>query len=62
MTSFRRLAIPLLALTLALAGGATAWLITGAGAAIPSPKATTPPGMQPNDSNLIIESQVDTNF
>ena len=60
MTQFRRLAILLIALTLSLAGGATAWLITGAGAAVPSAK--TPPGPQPNGVNFTIHSDIDTNF
>jgi hypothetical protein len=60
MTSIRRLAVLLVALTLVFAGGATAWL-TRAGAAVPAPK-VTPPGQQPNESQLIIKSQVDPNF
>lgn len=60
MTSFRRLAVPLAGLTLALAGGSTAWL-TGADAAVASAK-LTPPSIQPNGVNFTLHSDVDTNF
>jgi hypothetical protein len=60
MTSFRRLAVPLVGLTIALAGGATAWL-TGAGAAVPSTK-PTPPGPQPNGIDFTLHTKGDTNF
>jgi hypothetical protein len=48
MTSIHRLAVLLVASTIVLAGGATAWL-TGAGAAVPAAK-VTPPSEQPNES------------
>jgi hypothetical protein len=60
MTLIRRPTVLLIALTFVLAGGATVWL-TGAGAAVPATK-IAPPGEQPNGSQLIIESQVDSNF
>jgi hypothetical protein len=60
MTPFRRLAVLVVALALALAGGATVWL-SEAGAAAPSAKAT-PPGPQPNGVNFTIHPQVDQNF
>lgn len=60
MTSIRRLTVLLVALTFLLAGGASAWL-TRAGAAVPVTK-ITPPGEQPNESQIIIKSQVDPNF
>jgi hypothetical protein len=60
MTPFRRIALPLIALTLAVAGGATTWL-TEAGAAVPATK-SAPPGTQPNGVNFTLHSDVDTNY
>jgi hypothetical protein len=60
MTPFRRLAIPVVALALALAGGATAWL-TQAGAAVPSAN-PAPPGVQPNGVNFTLHTQVDPSY
>ena len=61
MTTFRRSALLVAVLTVALGGGATAWL-TGAGAAtVPAVKAT-PPGFQPNGVNFSIRTVLDTNF
>jgi hypothetical protein len=61
MTSFRRLAIPIAGLILAVGGGATAWL-TGAGAAAVPAIRPAPPGAQPNGVNFTIHSSVDPNF
>jgi len=61
VTSFRRMAVLFAVLTVALGGGATAWL-TGAGATtIPAAKAT-PPGTQPNGVNFTIHTILDPNF
>ena len=60
MTSFRRLAVLLVALALALAGGATAWLSEAGAAATPSTPA--PPGPQPNGVNFTIHSEIDPSY
>jgi hypothetical protein len=60
MTSIRRSVVPLVALSLALVGGATTWL-TEAGAAAPSAK-PAPPGVQPNGVNFTLHSDGDVNF
>ncbi len=60
MTPIRRLAVLGVGLTLALAGGATAWLTTAQAAA---PAITpTPPGVQPAGVNFTIRTNVDRNF
>jgi hypothetical protein len=61
MTSFRRLALLVAIVTLALGGGTTAWLI-GAGAdTVPAVK-QAPPGTQPNGVNFTIHTVIDPNF
>ena len=60
MRSFRGLAVGVVGLSLALAGGVTLWL-AGPEAAVASVDAR-PPNQQPYGSGLVIESQADSNF
>ena len=61
MNSFRRLALLLAIMTLALGGGTTAWL-TGAGATPVHSVQPPPPGFQPNGVNFTIHSHIDPSF
>jgi hypothetical protein len=60
MTSFRRLIVWLLGVSLALAGGATAWLFGADSAVASTPLAQ--PLLQPNGVDFSIHSEVDTNY
>jgi hypothetical protein len=60
MTSFRGLAVGLVGLSVALAGGATAWLAE-ADAAVASTTQTAP-GPQPNGVNFTLHSDADQTF
>jgi hypothetical protein len=60
VTAFRRFAVMIVGLALAVTGGATVWLTT-ADAASPS-SAPVPPTSQPTGSNITIHSAVDHNF
>jgi hypothetical protein len=61
VTSFRRMTVLLVVLTIALGAGAAAWLTAGAGAAVPTAR-LTPPGPQPNGVDFSLHSDLDSNF
>jgi Ricin-type beta-trefoil lectin domain len=61
MTSLRRLTLLFAILTVALGGGATAWL-TGAGADTVHAVEQAPPGTQPNGVNFTIHTSLDPSY
>jgi Ricin-type beta-trefoil lectin domain len=61
MTSFRRLAVPLVGAALALGASGTAWFTEAGAAAVPA-ATPTPPGPQPHGVNFTIHSSIDPNF
>jgi Ricin-type beta-trefoil lectin domain len=61
MVSFRRLALLVATLTVALCGGVTAWF-TGAGADPIHAAGQAPPGLQPNGVNFTIHTVLDPNY